>query len=100
MGVTEWSLYEYQLVLAFSTTCVILATLLLVAPLVLHGSPPHKRSALSDGDGESIQAFQGFYGNPLYRPYGFGAWGWGSEGFGYNTLVTKQNVYGGYYFPG
>merc|ERR1712072_843495 len=56
---------------------------------------------LSDGDAESIQAFYGFYGNPIYRPYGFGAWGVGSSGFGYNTMVSSPNsLYGGYYYAG
>ena len=27
----------------------------------------NRRSALSEGDGEPIQANYGFYGNPLYR---------------------------------
>ena len=75
---------------------------------------------LSDGDAESIQAFYGFYGNPIYRlenileflwnlflpssffrPYGFGAWGVGSTGFGYNTMVSSPNsLYGGYHYAG
>jgi len=56
---------------------------------------------LSDGDAESIQAFYGFYGNPIYRPYGFGAWGVGSKGFGYNPMVSSPNsFYGGYHYAG
>ena len=76
---------------------------------------------LSDGDAESIQAFYGFYGNPIYRcksfmdmtkvvtltktdffrPYGFGSWGFGSSGFGYNQMVLGPNAhYGGYHFAG
>merc|ERR1711936_713807 len=46
-----------------------------------------------DSDSEHIQAYNGFYGNPIYRwkktqleiflrPYGFGSWGVGSVGFG------------------
>merc|ERR1711915_172836 len=59
--------------------------------------PLVKREAMSDGDGESIQAFHGFYGSPIYRPYGFASWGWGSPGFGtYKTYVASPNIYGGY----
>jgi len=46
---------------------------------------------LSDGDAESIPAFYGFYGNPIYRPYGFGSWGWGSANYGYNALYVPNN---------
>merc|ERR1712213_259859 len=28
-----------------------------------------------DSDAEHIHAYNGFYGNPIYRPYGFGSWG-------------------------
>merc|ERR1711973_31172 len=56
-----------------------------------------KREALSDGDAESIPAFYGFYGSPMYRPYGFPTFGWGSAGFGYNSIVVPTpNIYGGY----
>ena len=38
---------------------------------------------------------------PLFRPYGFGAWGVGSKGFGYNTMVSSPNsFYGGYHYAG
>merc|ERR1712008_203003 len=42
--------------------CIMLVTTCLAAPL-------------SEGNSESIQAYYGFYGNPIYRPYGFGSWG-------------------------
>merc|ERR1712198_149973 len=58
-----------------------------------------KRSAMSDGDAESIHAFYGFYGSPIYRPYGFGSWGYGSAGFGLHpTYVASPNIYGGYMY--
>ena len=41
--------------------------LLLALAMVCKASPVMKRSALSAGDGESIEAFHGFYGNPIYR---------------------------------
>ena len=42
-----------------------------------------------------------------FRPYGFSAWGWGSEGYGYQPIVAPprpNSFYGGYfnyrYYPG
>jgi len=61
--------------------------------------PRNRREAMSDGDAESIAAFYGFYGSPIYRPYGFGSWGYGSAGFGVGeTYVASPNIYGGYYY--
>merc|ERR1711913_82108 len=66
---------------------------------------PVKRSpdalSLAEGNAEPITALNGFYGNPLYRPYGFGSWGVGSTGFMKNSvLVTGPNFYGGYHYRG
>eukprot|EP00091_Calanus_sinicus_P010941 TRINITY_DN25013_c0_g1_i1.p1 TRINITY_DN25013_c0_g1~~TRINITY_DN25013_c0_g1_i1.p1 ORF type:complete len:113 (-),score=29.37 TRINITY_DN25013_c0_g1_i1:202-498(-) len=91
------SLDEKHLTMAASK---VLMVFMLTTIVFCQPTPIVKRSALSAGDGESIQAYHGFYGNPIYRPYGFGSWGWGSEGFGYNTIVSRPNVYGGYYFAG
>ena len=62
-----------------------------------------------DSDSEHIQAYNGFYGNPIYRwkknqleiflrPYGFGSWGVGSVGFGNKMMVSNRpnSLYGGY----
>merc|ERR1712113_460930 len=77
-----------------------LAVLVLVSATL---GNPVKRSpdamSLADGNAEPISAHDGFYGNPLYRPYGFGAWGYGSQGYMKNHLIIP-NVYGGYYFAG
>merc|ERR1712106_767075 len=63
-------------------------------------STPVKRSAaplsLADGNAEPINAMDGFYGNPLYRPYGFGSWGYGFH----STTVYGPNIYGGFYASG
>ena len=46
------------------------------------------------------------FDSPFSRPYGYSAWGWGSEGYGYRPIVTAQpnTFYGGYfryqYYPG
>merc|ERR1712061_915524 len=67
-------------------------------------------SFLHDGQRlEHIQAYNGFYGNPIYRwkknqleiflrPYGFGSWGVGSVGFGNKMMVSNRpnSLYGGY----
>jgi len=55
-----------------------------------------KREAMSAGDGEAINGFFGFYGNPIYRPYGFGAWGYGSYGFMRGALTYNPGKYGNY----
>jgi len=84
----------------------VLAVLALVLLIVSLGqSVPVKRSAdafgLADGDSEPVYAMQGFYGNPLYRPYGFGSFGWGSTNFMRgHTVVTGPNIYGGFYASG
>jgi len=85
------------------TLAAVLATLLLCFTPSLALSDP---SALSAGDGELINIIHGYYGSPVYRPYGYSAWGWGSEGYGYRPIVAAQpnTFYGGYfnyqYYPG
>merc|ERR1711872_24913 len=76
----------------------ILQLLLVVATLAtVLASPMVKREAMSDGDGEAIFAFRGFYGSPVYRPYGFTSWGYGSPGFGtFPNYVASPNIYRGY----
>ena len=50
---------------------------------------------------KSSTMFKKFILPPLFRPYGFGAWGVGSKGFGYNTMVSSPNsFYGGYHYAG
>ena len=50
---------------------------------------------------KSSTMFKKFIFPPLFRPYGFGAWGVGSKGFGYNTMVSSPNsFYGGYHYAG
>eukprot|EP00090_Calanus_glacialis_P036422 TRINITY_DN621_c0_g1_i6.p1 TRINITY_DN621_c0_g1~~TRINITY_DN621_c0_g1_i6.p1 ORF type:complete len:104 (+),score=23.35 TRINITY_DN621_c0_g1_i6:42-314(+) len=86
----------------------VLTILSLVLLLVFPTSPSPllvKRAAdamsLAEGNAEPISAMNGFYGNPLYRPYGFGAWGYGSTGFMRNSIVeTGPNIYGGYFNRG
>merc|ERR1712027_114865 len=79
-----------------------LAALILVFVCCVEMSPV-KRSpgamSLADGNAEPIHAMNGFYGNPLYRPYGFGSWGYGSAGYMSHSLEIP-NVYGGYHFYG
>merc|ERR1712105_155696 len=76
---------------------IVQCLLVLFAFAAVFAGPVVKRDAMSDGDGESIYAFQGFYGSPIYRPYGFASWGYGSPGFGrYKTYVAEPNIYGGY----
>merc|ERR1711892_730951 len=63
---------------------------------------PVKRSAaplsLAEGNAEPINAMNGFYGNPTYRPYGFGSWGYGSHGYGaHSTTLYGPHAYGGFY---
>merc|ERR1711937_408684 len=78
-----------------------LATLVLLLVLPISCSPHGKRAAdaLAVGNAEPISALNGFYGNPLYRPYGFGAWGYGSSGY-MSKALEIPNVYGGYHFYG
>jgi len=68
-------------------------------------NPVVKRAAdamsLADGNAEPISAMDGFYGNPLYRPYGFGSWGYGSTGYMRNSIIVQgPNLYGGFYYRG
>merc|ERR1712080_290478 len=81
MGVVTQSLVGQHLIMAGVNTAVLIVLCCLSLPS--HPSP------LSKGHGESIPVIYGFYGNPIYRPYGFGAWGFGSEGFGYRSLVSR-----------
>merc|ERR1712217_644739 len=57
---------------------VSLALMVLVYACYVEMTPLVKRSpdalSLAEGNAEPITALNGFYGNPLYRPYGFGAW--------------------------
>merc|ERR1712203_321854 len=78
-----------------------LTLLVLLSVLPTSSSPYGKRAAdaLAVGDAEPISAMNGFYGNPLYRPYGFGAWGYGSAGYMKSHLVIP-GVYGGYHYYG
>merc|ERR1711963_588501 len=72
----------------------------------IQSSPILKKRAadamsLAVGDAEAINARSGFFGNPLYRPYGFSAWGYGSDGFmTHRVVVAGPNLYGGFYLPG
>ena len=67
---------------------------------LLPSSSRQRRSALSSSDGEIISSFRGFVGYPIYRPYGFGAWGWGSHGFGQSVLEAASPYYGRYQIAG
>merc|ERR1711899_75491 len=82
---------------------VSLALMVLVYACYVEMTPLVKRSpdalSLAEGNAEPITALNGFYGNPLYRPYGFGAWGYGSNGYISHAMVIP-NVYGGYHFNG
>merc|ERR1712123_242929 len=84
----------------------VFTTLTLVLLLVFPTSPlPVKRAAdamsLAEGNAEPISAMNGFYGNPLYRPYGFSSWGFGSSGYMRNSVVVAgPNINGGYHFSG
>merc|ERR1712105_568602 len=108
MGVDCWSLTAPDISNCGSHGSVtespaVLALVLLIVSL--GHSIPVKRSAdafgLADGDSEPVYAMQGFYGNPLYRPYGFGSFGWGSTNFMRgHTAVAGPNIYGGYYASG
>merc|ERR1712106_234576 len=67
----------------------------LVLLLVFPSSPSpllRKRAAdsmsLAEGNAEPISAMNGFYGNSLYRPYGFSSWGVGSSGYMRNSIVV------------
>jgi hypothetical protein len=41
----------------------------------------------------------GLYLPLCFRPYGFSSFGWGSTGFGYQSLVVASpNIYGGNYY--
>ena len=79
-------------------SAVLRQVLLLVCGLAAR---PTKRAAdaLAVGGAEPVDAMRGFYGNPLYRPYGFGAWGFGSHGYMLNSLVLP-NLYGGFHYSG
>merc|ERR1712106_645593 len=76
------------------------APLLIMVLLVFPSSPSPlvvKRAAeamsLAEGNAEPISAMNGFYGNPLYRPYGFSSWGVGSSGYMRNSVVvTGPNI--------
>merc|ERR1712025_975399 len=82
---------------------VTLALMVLVYVCCSVEMSPVKRSpdalSLAEGNAEPIQALNGFYGNPIYRPYGFAAWGYGSAGYMSHALEIP-NVYGGYHFYG
>lgn len=55
----------------------------------------------STGTARYISVFLRFIPPLFFRPYGFGAWGVGSSGFGYNTMVSSPNsLYGGYHYAG
>merc|ERR1711864_48037 len=109
MGVDCWSLTALDLSVtatAMAATHRSLPIIALVFLIVSLGDcSPVKRSAdafgLADGESEPIYAMQGFYGNPLYRPYGFGSFGWGSPNFMVgHTVVRGPNIYGGFYNSG
>merc|ERR1712106_893935 len=96
MGVTSQSLT--------STDMAAVTRIMLVVLLVLSvvSASPVKRSAaplsLAEGNAESINAMNGFYGNPIYRPYGVGSWGYGSDGYGLHTnTLYGPHAYGGFY---
>merc|ERR1712098_957416 len=107
MGSWWWELgMDTHKLTAMATTLksmtALLTLVLLVSPCLSHSLQVVRREAepmsLADGDAEPIYAMNGFYGNPLYRPYGFGSWGWGSAGYGLNRVVVKgNNIYGGYF---
>merc|ERR1712038_1015061 len=71
MGVTVQSLTRPVMAATHLVYTLTLLVLLLVLPT--NSSPYGKRAAdaLAVGDAEPISAMNGFYGNPLYRPYGF-----------------------------
>merc|ERR1711890_215117 len=102
MGAVEWWSLTSEVM---ATTGFSAATLALVVLLVVSGSsglPRHKRApdAMAESGAEPIQAINGFYGNPLYRPYGFGAWGFGSAGYGSHRMIFRSPFYGGFYASG
>merc|ERR1712080_27854 len=74
-----------------------LALVVLFLNIVNCGLVKRSPFGLADGEAEPIYAMHGFYGNPLYRPYGFGAWGYGSSNYMRgSSVVTGPNMYGGY----
>merc|ERR1712215_143135 len=96
-------IFTTGVVMAVTVATTFILAMLLVFPL---SSPvPVKRAAdpmsLADGNAEPISAMDGFYGNPLYRPYGFSSWSYGSNGYMLNSIVVRgPNIYGGYYNRG
>merc|ERR1712001_348859 len=109
MGVVLRSLTGEHLSLLYYTIVMAAQRFLSLAGLVLLyvcfvvSTPLMKRSpdamSLAEGNAEPITALNGFYGNPLYRPYGFGAWGYGSQGY-MSQALEIPNVYGGYHYYG
>merc|ERR1712106_867302 len=100
----EQTLYQHRVSPVMAATH---APLFIMVLLVFSSSPSPlvKRAAealsLAEGNAEPISAMNGFYGNPLYRPYGFSSWGVGSSGYMRNSVVvTGPNIYGGYHFSG
>merc|ERR1711936_225540 len=101
-SLTRVAVLLLYIVMAATVPSIIVRVLLLVLPL---SATPVKRAAdamsLADGNAEPISAMDGFYGNPLYRPYGFSSWGYGSNGYMLNSIVVRgPNIYGGYYNRG
>merc|ERR1712227_197359 len=64
------------------------------------GAAVQRRSPLSASDGEIMTSKRGFIGNPIYRPYGFSSWGWGSTGYGVNMFISESPFYGSYRYHG
>merc|ERR1712059_43558 len=102
MGSVELELgcggHQTNPVMAATNLILTLTVALLIVSTALCG--PVKRSAdamsLADGDAEPINAMYGFYGQPLYRPYGFGAFGYGSVNYGLARTIVPGH-YGGFY---
>ena len=78
-----------------------LLSFLLVVCTALPSPRLVKREAdpMSNVDGEIRIFNSGFIGNNYYRPYGFApAWGYGSNGYGYHSMVySRPNIYPNYF---